>query len=237
MHGYQNLAKFYDDVTGNQLESSKLIHKLIRKYHPSAKTLLDVACGTGSHLLYLSKYFESSGLDICPEMLSLACNKLPDIPLYHSDMTRFSFGKTYDVIICINDSINHLIGKNKWRKFFLNTYSNLSGGGILIFSMNTLYNLKKLSNNPPEIHQFGNNYLITKVRQKRRALYEWDLRLFENSSEDYYKLHECILNQTSVTVSELRSLMKGLFSKTDLSDSRLMSINPGCRRIFCTAVK
>ena len=53
MSDYEKLARFYDGVTGNQKQTAVFIRKLIEKYHPKAKTLMDAACGTGSHLAAL----------------------------------------------------------------------------------------------------------------------------------------------------------------------------------------
>ncbi len=237
MSNYDKLAKFYDAVTGNQRQTAQLIHALIKKYHPDARTLLDTACGTGSHLLYLSKYYEATGLDISTEMLSIAYNKLPGVPLYQSNMTRFNLAKVYDAIICINDSVNHLTKRSRWQKFFQNIFNNLHTNGIFIFNMNTLYNLNRLSILPPEIHQFDNNYLITKVRHKKNNLYEWDIRLFEYKSENNYSLHETILYQISFKMTELREFLSGLFKKIYIFDSKQNRINTNCERLFCVAIK
>jgi ubiquinone/menaquinone biosynthesis C-methylase UbiE len=42
------LGRFYDEVMGNRAESAAFIHNLIRRHKPEAKTLLELACGTGA---------------------------------------------------------------------------------------------------------------------------------------------------------------------------------------------
>ena len=237
MSNYENLARFYDSVTGNQKQSAIFVRKLINKYRPNAKTLMDTACGTGPHLVHLSRHFDTYGLDICPEMLSIAYNKLPGVPLYQGDMTKFNFGKLYDVIICMNDSINHLTGKESWLNFFKNIFNNLEEDGIFICSINTLYNLNRLSDLPPDIHQFGNNYLITKVRNKKNNLYEWDLRLFEYLSNNQYYLHDSILHQISYKPAEIRKLLSRIFKKMYIFDSEQKAVSVRCSRLYCVAVK
>lgn len=237
MSDYEKLARFYDGVTGNQKQSAALIYKLINEYHPEAQTLMDAACGTGSHLVHLSKHFVTSGLDICPEMLSIAYTKLSGVPLYQSDMTKFNFGKVYDVIICMNDSINHLTKRESWLKLFKNIFNNLESNGVFIFNVNTLYNLNRLSDLPPDIHQFKNNYLITKVRYKKNNLYEWDLRLFEYLLENQYSLHQSILYQISHKKVEIRQLLSSVFKKIYIFDSQQKIASPRCERLYCVAIK
>ena len=47
---------------------------------PGAKTILDVACGTGEHLRYLPD-FDRTGVDLDAELLRIARTKLPDVRL------------------------------------------------------------------------------------------------------------------------------------------------------------
>ena len=62
------------------------VDAIIRERNPSARTLLDVACGTGHHLSYLRDRYSVEGVDISDEMLQVARARLPDVPLHHADM-------------------------------------------------------------------------------------------------------------------------------------------------------
>lgn len=48
-------------------EADKL-HELIRSRNLEARTLLDVACGTGKHLEVLRDRYEVEGVDLDPEL-------------------------------------------------------------------------------------------------------------------------------------------------------------------------
>ena len=92
------------------------IRRLIRQHTPTARTLLELACGTGAILKILARYYDVVGLDLSPQMLSIARKKLPHVRLYRKDMVRFDLGTKFDVIICVFDSINHVLRFADWKK-------------------------------------------------------------------------------------------------------------------------
>ncbi|MBA2569767.1 MAG: methyltransferase domain-containing protein, partial [Chloroflexi bacterium] len=54
---------------------------------PGARTLLDVACGTGRHLELLRGRFVVEGVDLDAGLLAVARERLgPDVPLHRGDM-------------------------------------------------------------------------------------------------------------------------------------------------------
>lgn len=63
---------FYDAAGKDYREESAELLERIRARCPEARTLLDVACGTGRHLEHLSRAFACMGLDLDPAMLRLA---------------------------------------------------------------------------------------------------------------------------------------------------------------------
>ena len=67
---YDRLVPFYDDVHAFKDyggEADYLV-QVIRRHHPAAHSLLDVACGTGRHLERLRQEFEVEGLDVNPAL-------------------------------------------------------------------------------------------------------------------------------------------------------------------------
>src|SRR5207247_2040583 len=71
-------ARFYDAIYSfkDYGKEAARIDALIRERRPNARTLLDVACGTGLHLKHLSERYEVEGLDLDPELLKLASDRL-----------------------------------------------------------------------------------------------------------------------------------------------------------------
>ena len=63
---YRELADLYDRIYGSkdyEAESAR-VSETVLEHNPAAQTLLDVACGTGGHLVHLEKQFKCEGLDL-----------------------------------------------------------------------------------------------------------------------------------------------------------------------------
>jgi SAM-dependent methyltransferase len=87
-----------------------LLERIIDDRHPEARTLLDVACGTGRHLEHLRGRFDCEGVDIDEELLRVARNRLPDIPFQQADMRDFDLGREFDVVTCLFSAIGFVGG-------------------------------------------------------------------------------------------------------------------------------
>ncbi len=71
---YTKSAPYYDAIYSGKddEQEAQAVHRLIWKYRQSPGTvLLDVACGTGGHLVYLKQYYTVMGLDINPDRLTI----------------------------------------------------------------------------------------------------------------------------------------------------------------------
>jgi SAM-dependent methyltransferase len=105
---FRKSQRFYDAVYAWKDYSSEVdrLDRIIRERHSSARTLLDVACGTGKHLELLRHRYRVEGLDLDPEMLAIAGRRLgPDVPLHAGDLAGFDLGRQFDVVTCLFSSI------------------------------------------------------------------------------------------------------------------------------------
>lgn len=235
---YELIGKYYDEIVGDQKEASMQVKELIEMYAPGSKSLLELACGTGSYLFHLSKYFEvTAGLDISSLMLSIARNKLPGTPLYLVDMTEFSFDRKFDVIICMSDSINHLLDLDDWKKVFSSAAAHLNEEGLFIFDINTEYRLEKLSEDDCDVYEFGENFLITDVRSAGNGIYEWHLRILENKKEHIYELYEEILQERAFPEKVIRDALSQHFDKIRVVDLEKESVTQLSERLHFIALK
>ena len=105
-HLYDAIYRAFKDYAAE----ATAISTLVRAAHPSAKTILDVGCGTGEHALHLRKNhcFAVDGLDRDPGLLAVAREKMPDARLFEGDMAMFEVGHRYDVVMCLFSSIGYL---------------------------------------------------------------------------------------------------------------------------------
>src|SRR5436305_11533726 len=130
MANYDKFYKHYDAVMDDPIQKAVFLTSLIKKWNPKATTLLELACGTGAILQHLVHNFEVSGLDLSAGMLSIARKRLPKTRFFKQDMTQFSIPQNFDVILCVYDSINHLVRFNDWQKVFARTKRHINENGI-----------------------------------------------------------------------------------------------------------
>jgi SAM-dependent methyltransferase len=104
---YDRFVPFYDDMFAfkDYAGEADFLVEVIRRHHPTARSLLDVACGTGRHLEHLRREFEVEGLDVNPRFLEIARNRLPGVTLHEADMTKFDLSRTFDVVTVLFGSI------------------------------------------------------------------------------------------------------------------------------------
>jgi SAM-dependent methyltransferase len=58
-------------------------------------------------------------------MFEKAKKNLDEEKLILGDMTNFDLETNFDVVLCNNNSINHLLSLEDWEKFFDMTYKHL----------------------------------------------------------------------------------------------------------------
>lgn len=77
---YDQYAEFYDNGEDPADDASKaeLLKGTIQRLNAQAKSILEIACGTGNILEPLSAYYEVTGLDLSPKMLDVARKKLTE---------------------------------------------------------------------------------------------------------------------------------------------------------------
>lgn len=106
---------------------------LIRRVHPRAKTILDVACGTGEHarLLAHDHGFDVDGVDLDPAFVRIARDKLRG-EVYEGDMTSFALRRRYDVVQCLFSSIGYVRTLDNVRRALERFREHLAPGGVVL---------------------------------------------------------------------------------------------------------
>jgi len=133
---YKNYAHYYDRIY-EKLDLQKevdFIKWAVERHNKSgANRLLDVACGTGRHAEKLKDSFHITGVDISPDMLQIAREKLPDIEFTRGDMKNLSLEKKFDVVICMFSAMNYNTTLEELKGTIDNFNKHLNEGGIIIF--------------------------------------------------------------------------------------------------------
>jgi SAM-dependent methyltransferase len=131
---FSKSAPFYDAIYSFKDYAAEGIEvqDLIRKRNPEAKTLLDVACGTGLHLQHLAGAFDVTGLDLDPELLKVARERVPEVPLHEGDMRNFDLGERFDAVTCLFSSIGYVGGPDELAQAFGSFAEHLNPGGVVV---------------------------------------------------------------------------------------------------------
>lgn len=210
MTNYDILSKFYDGMMGDRSKKAGLLGEYIKRANPKTKNVLELACGTGAVLKHLSKKFEVSGLDLSKGMLDVAKKEVPKAKLYHQNMANFKMSEKFDAILCVFDSINHLLKFNDWKKLFLNVERHLNDGGVFIFDINIEKELGHISQ-PIQVYEFNNNFLILKISDAGKNIYKWNMKIFERQKNNQYLLHEENIKESSFSIKETAKALKSIF--------------------------
>lgn len=131
---FTKTAAFYDAIYSfkNYPEEAAKVRGIILERRPDAKTLLDVACGTGAHLQELQKDFVCDGLDLDTELLKIARERLPEVKFHEGNMTDFSLGKTFDAVTCLFSAIGYAETVERLNTAVVCMAAHLKPGGVLI---------------------------------------------------------------------------------------------------------
>lgn len=131
---FQKSACWYDALYGFKDYSSESadIISVLKKIHPEASTLLDIACGSGEHHRYLSGIYSVDGVDLNSDFLEYAAKKNPDGEYFQCDMIDFQLSKTYDVILCLFSSIGYAGTVKKLVEALKSFRKHLNPNGVVL---------------------------------------------------------------------------------------------------------
>jgi SAM-dependent methyltransferase len=129
-------AELYDAIYSfkDYTAESAQVAALVRSSMPQARTLLDAGCGTGEHVLRLSRdhAFAADGLDIDPNLVDIARRKCPGARFFVADMSDFALGTRYDAIVSLFSSIGYLVTLERVQRAFVCFREHLAAGGVLV---------------------------------------------------------------------------------------------------------
>jgi SAM-dependent methyltransferase len=96
------------------------------------RTILDVGCGTGSHLATLAEHGRVEGLDRSLDMLGVARQRFPEIPLHLGDMCSFELNRRFDVVTCLFGCAGYVSGRPALRRALSAMGRHVTPGGVLL---------------------------------------------------------------------------------------------------------
>jgi len=230
---YDTFAPFYDQAMNDYSWCEHFLHTMIESKLTNRTSVLELGCGTGRILQLVSRYFtHSAGIDINPSMMEYAKKRLPTSKFYHQDMRSFNLSASYDLILCLFDSINHLTSFDYWQQTFSRIKEHLAPGGVCIFDMNTPQKLSRLALLPPFVHPFGNDDMMImdvvedKTYADESGLFHFETTLFEHLEDDLYKRHIERIIEYAPTAELVFSTVSSQCSSVEMYDEDERKIGP-----------
>jgi len=152
MSSYDALAASYDGLMadGSYRKRVAWLEKLFKKSRIPVKSVLDLACGTGTVACLLAERgYDVIATDASEEMLTQAAGKAAvleeNAPLFLlQSMPKLRLAEPVDAVVSTMDSLNYLTREKDIRETFRRVYRWLKSGGQFIFDVNTSYKLRRM---------------------------------------------------------------------------------------------
>jgi len=139
---YGRFAKYYDGIYRDVVDyegSCDFLEAVFRKFAArKPASVLDLACGTGSHALILGRRgYGVTGLDLSREQLREARAKArgTHLPLtfVRGDMARFDLHRQFDAAICMFGGFGYLPSDRAFITHLGSVRRSLAPGGVYVF--------------------------------------------------------------------------------------------------------
>ncbi len=210
--GYAAFAAFYDALTANvdYTEIAAYYDRLNRAFGGKKGILLDLACGTGSLSVLLSKMgYDVIGTDSSPEMLSEALSKEhSSIQYLCQSMTELDLYGTIGAAVCSLDSINHLLGQAEVLRAFERVSLFCEPGALFLFDVNTVYKHERVLGNQCFVCETDSVYCVWQNEYLGGGKTEITLDFFSEEKDGRYERCSEEFSETAYPEEELRALLE-----------------------------
>jgi len=196
---YSKLAYIYDEIMSHVDYKNwvEYIYRIINNWHPNAKYIIDIACGTGNFLFRFNyNDYELFGFDRSIEAIQIAKKKFSsnqrEIALWQSNIKKFALKNPTDIILCLYDSINYLTNFEEVKNTFDCVHTGLKENGLFIFDICTERNSVTFFKNYFEKNKGKNyRYIRTSNYDNKTHIHSNIFKLdFNDSDFIYVERHE-----------------------------------------------
>ena len=247
MSSYEVLARYYDALTEDvgYIRRADFVEKLLRRSRLPVRTVLDLACGTGSMTYLLAQRgYELIAVDGSEDMLSAAREKCADLPgepplFLHQEMPRLDLYGTVEAAICCLDSLNYLTSPKDVQKTFFRLRLFVEPGGILVFDINSPGKLQGLDGQV-FLDEREDVYCVWRTEfEKRSKICSYFMDIFTRQGDGSWRRSLEEHRQRSYQVEELKAwLMEaGFVNIRTYGDCRMSGPREGEERIYFSAIR
>lgn len=245
MSSYHALAGTYDALTGDvgYEKRADFLEKLFQKSHIPVKTVLDLACGTGTMTWILTgRGYELIGVDASEEMLAAAMGKSGSVegiaPIFlHQSMPKLDLYGTVDAAICCLDSLNYLTDPKDVQRTLARLHLFVAPGGVLIFDINTVEKLSALDGQV-FLDETEDTYCVWRP-EFRRGICTYYMDLFQLQSDGSWAREFEMHRERAYTVEELTAWLEeaGFGEIRTYGDGKLRRPAEGEQRIYFSCIR
>ena len=247
MASYEFLAGCYDELTGDvgYRGWADYIEKHFTRLGRPVRTVLDLACGTGSLTRELAlRGYEMIGVDLSEDMLARASDKCRDLPgepplFLHQGMETLDLYDTVDACVCCLDSVNYVTSPQKLERAFQRVHTFLMPGGLFVFDVNTPDKLRALDGQV-FLDESADAYCVWRADYSaRRRVCTYGMDLFTLEPDGRWSRAEELHEEYAYEPDELEALLiRAGFSRIkQYGERKLRAPKAGEGRIFFAARK
>lgn len=111
------------------------VQRLLERYSPRARRLLNLGCGTGRHdSLFAKAGFEVTGVDLSLDMISVAKKRHGSRATYHQgDARTVRLNQEFDVVTALFHVMSYQIDNPDLKAVLETARQHLSPGGLFVF--------------------------------------------------------------------------------------------------------
>jgi hypothetical protein len=135
-------------------------------------------------------------------------------------------------VLCVYDSINHLIRFEQWEDVFDRAHAHLEESGVFIFDVNTQRKLASFVSLPALTQWFGDGSLmVLDVLDGGRGIFVWSIRVFERLDDDSYRLHEEDIREVAFPAERIKRSLQKRFGRVWIYDEERARPSPASERL------
>ena len=245
MSSYDALAASYDGLMADAAYQKRAdyLEKLFARSRIPVRTVLDLACGTGTMTwLLTARGYELIGADASEEMLAAAMMKSGSVagvaPIFlHQSMPELDLYGTVDAAICCLDSLNYLTSPADVQRTFQRLHLFIAPGGQLIFDVNTLAKFRSLDGQV-FLDETEDAYCVWRTEYSR-GVCTYYMDLFCERPDGAWERSLELHRQRGYTVEELKRWLEqaGFGEIRTYGDMKMRAPKEEEQRIYFTCVR
>ena len=244
---YEFLAGCYDAFTADvhYARWADYLEKHFARSRLPIRTVLDLACGTGSLTRVLAERgYEMIGADLSQEMLAQAAEKCrgagPIEPIFlHQAMEELDLYGTIDACVCCLDSINYLTRPRDVQRTFARLHDAIAPGGSLVFDVHAVSKMEKLDGEVL-LDEREDVFCLWRTRYRKNVkMLDYEVDLFRLQLDGAWERDFEEHHQRAYTVEELTAWLEeaGFTAIRTHGELKLRRANERDGRIYFSCIR